>query len=101
MDILKRITELRKQRNWTEYKLAEEAKLPQSTISSWYRKNMVPSIPSLEKICQAFGITLSQFFAGQAECIDLTIDQRQILDKWNLLNDKQKHALLEFLDIHQ
>ena len=62
-DILSAITTYREERGWTEYQLAERSGLPQSTISSWYRKNMVPTIPSLEKICMAFGITLSQLFA--------------------------------------
>ena len=62
MDVLARITALRTGRNWSEYQLAERSGLTQSTISSWYRKNMMPSIPSLERICDAFDITLSQFF---------------------------------------
>ena len=62
IDVLERITYYREQKNWTEYQLAERSGLTQSTISSWYRKNMIPSIPSLDKICNAFGITLSQFF---------------------------------------
>lgn len=48
-DILTAITELREQRNWTEYQLAERSGLPQSTISSWFRKGMIPTVPSLEK----------------------------------------------------
>ena len=60
MEILDKITQYRLERNWSEYQLAERSGLTQSTISSWYRKNMLPSIPSLEKICDAFGITLSQ-----------------------------------------
>ena len=55
INILDRITSYRTKKGWTEYQLAEESGLTQSTISSWYRKNLVPSIPSLEKICQAFG----------------------------------------------
>lgn len=37
-DILKEITRLRLERNWTEYELAKKSGLAQSTISSWYRK---------------------------------------------------------------
>lgn len=48
-DILSIITAYREDRGWTEYQLAERSGLPQSTISSWYRKNMVPTVPSLEK----------------------------------------------------
>lgn len=55
-DILATITKYRQDRGWTEYQLAERSGLPQSTISSWYRKNMIPTVPSLEKICMAFGI---------------------------------------------
>ena len=62
IDILDRITKQRLSRNWTEYQLSQKSGIPQSTISSWYRKNMIPSVPSLEKVCNAFGITLSQFF---------------------------------------
>ena len=50
INILDRITSYRTKKGWTEYQLAEESGLTQSTISSWYRKNLVPSIPSLEKI---------------------------------------------------
>lgn len=66
-DILSIITVYWEKRGWTEYQLAERSDLPQSTISSWYRKNMTPSLPSLEKICYAFDITLFQLFSEGAE----------------------------------
>ena len=62
-DILAEITRYRESRGWTEYQLAERSGLPQSTISSWYRRKMMPSLPSLEKVCGALGITLSQLLA--------------------------------------
>ena len=55
IDILEKISSHRKERNWTEYELAKRSDLPQSTISSWYRKNMQPSLISLDKIAKAFG----------------------------------------------
>lgn len=97
MNVLDRITQLRRQRNWTEYKLAEMADIPQSTISSWYRKHMTPTIPSLEKICMGFGVTLSQFFAQDDDLIDLTEQQRELLERWNALTTNQKNCLLAFL----
>lgn len=97
MDILSRIKELRKDRNWSEYNLAEKSELPQSTISSWYKKEMLPSYSSLEKICKGFGITLSQFFASQNDLVDLTIEQREMLERWNILTSIQKSTLLAFL----
>ena len=46
INVLERITHFRNLKGWTEYQLAEKSGLTQSTISSWYRKNMLPSIPS-------------------------------------------------------
>lgn len=97
-DILGIITHNREARGWTEYQLAERSGLPQSTISSWYKKHMTPSFASLEKICEAFGITMSQFFSEDEDMIALTIQQKAMLDKWNRLSDKQKTSLLAFMD---
>ncbi len=97
-DVLERITYFRIKRGWTEYQLAEEAGLTQSTISSWYRKSMIPSIPSLEKICTAFGITLSQFFSGKDEfSFELTDIQKMLLEEAARLSREQQAALISFL----
>ena len=97
IDILGRISTLRMARNWTEYQLAERAGLPQSTISSWYRKKMLPSIGSIEKLCNAFNLTLSQFFSEDGEPVELQSEQQFLLDKWAALTDAQKAALLQLL----
>ena len=93
-DILDKITKYKIDRGWSEYQLAEKSELPQSTISSWYRKNQLPSISSLEKICDAFNITLSQFFADDEDTIQLTQSQKSLLNEWNKLNKEQQDALL-------
>lgn len=97
-DILSTITLLRESRGWSEYQLAENAGLPQSTISSWYRKNMVPTVPSLEKICDAFGITLSQLFAEGESLVELTDIQKRMLSRLLVLSPDQQDALLSFLE---
>lgn len=88
---------MRLEKGWCEYELAERAELTQSTISSWYRKNLIPSIPSLEHICNVFGISLSQFFLD-ANCFSekLTQEQIDILKRWNRLTKEQQKNLLIF-----
>lgn len=99
MDILEKITRLRKERHWTEYQLAEKSGLTQSTISSWYRKNMLPSIPSLEKICDAFDISLSQFFLEIGnQPVLLNEKQQNLLNAASKLNSIQYDALWNFLN---
>lgn len=97
-DILSAITAYREHRGWTEYQLAERSGLPQSTISSWYRKGMIPTIPSLEKICPAFGITLSQLFAEGDAAVLLTDSQRRLLDFWSELSAEQQTVVLALIE---
>ena len=97
-DVLSVITEYRQARGWTEYQLAERSGLPQSTISSWYRKNMVPTIPSLEKICDAFGITISQLFAENGDAVVLTKSQKRLLERWARLSEDQQEILFQLID---
>lgn len=96
IDVLERIVFYRKQKGWSEYQLAEESGLTQSTISSWYRKNMVPSVPSLEKVCNAFGITLSQFFSTEDDNFSLTSLQKELLREAGHLTEQQQSALIAF-----
>ena len=100
-DILSVITAYREERGWTEYQLAERSGLPQSTISSWYRKNMIPTIPSLEKICTAFGITLSQLFAEQDDPVApvaLTDSQKKLLESWARLTEEQQAVVFALIE---
>lgn len=100
MDILEKITTLREARGWSEYQLAEKSGLAQSTISSWYHKNMLPSIPSLQYICNAFGITLSQFFLEEEDHAVLLNEQQVRLIEYSAkLNPEQFVALLNFLKL--
>ena len=97
MDILERIVALRKTKGWTEYRLSVESGIPQSTISSWFRKSAQPSIASLEAICRATGITLSSFFAD-GNIHTLTDEQKRLLDAFSHLGIDQQAALLTFLE---
>lgn len=98
MDVLERINQLRRDRSWTEYQLAEATEIPQSTISSWYRKGMLPSIGSLEKICKGFDITMAYFFSDGNEAVVLTEEQRKLFDNWNRLTPEGKQTLIAFLE---
>ena len=97
MNVLDRIVELRTERNWTEYQLAEKSGLTQSTISSWYRKDVSPTIPSLEKICDAYGITMAQFFLEDSTTTDLTPIQMELIESSHKLYAKQLERLVGFL----
>ena len=104
MDAQKRIKQLMEERGWTDYRLAKESGLSHSTVTNMFNRNNAPTLPTLEAVCRAFGITLSQFFSesqffsdgnGPAE---FTEEQRTLFSKWRTLNDEQKKALLALIN---
>ena len=97
MDTQKRIRELMAERGWTDYRLAKEANLPHSTVTNMFNRNNAPTLPTLEAVCQAFGITLAQFFASDGET-PLTSEQQTLFAKWSTLTDRQKQILLDLMD---
>lgn len=97
MTVLERILQLRLERGWSEYRLSEESGIAQTTISSWFKKDVYPSIPSLEKICNAYNISLAQFFNYDNEPVSLTDDQKILLDNWNRFNSEQQRAVISLL----
>lgn len=61
--------------------------------------NLVPTVPSLEKICQAFGITLSQLFAEGDAPVALSESQRALLEQWDKLTKEQQEALFSLIKV--
>ena len=96
MDTNERLRRLLNERGWTEYKLAKKCGLSQSTIANIYRRNTVPSIATLEAICNGFGITLSQFFADE-QMVELTPELKDIFECWVSLTPTQKDAAVQML----
>ena len=65
--ILSRIDELMREKGISIYQLKENAEVS-STIYQWRKnetrdKDRVPSLRSIEKICDFFGVTLAYFFS--------------------------------------
>ena len=100
-DILKRIDDERIKRNWSEYALAKNSDITQSTISTWYRKKLQPSVASIEKICTGLGISLAEFFNDESSYVYLTPQQSEILNLWDALTPVQRESITNLLHAFQ
>lgn len=78
MDAQKRIRQLMDERGWTDYRLAKEANLSHSTVTNMFNRNNAPTLPTLEAVCKAFGITLAQFFSEGNGPAEMTEEQRAL-----------------------
>lgn len=98
VDIAERIIKLNEKRGWSVYRLAKEAKISSSTLTNMMRRGTCPSLTTLERLCEAYGITLAEFLYDQEDLIRLNEAQKRHLDRWNLLTERQKRAVELFID---
>ena len=96
MEVLERLRCLMRERGWTEYRLAKNSGLSESTIANIFKRNTMPSIPTLEAVCRGMGITLSQFFA-EGPMVELTPELKELFDGWVDLTPEQKAAVSQLL----
>ena len=97
MDTNERLRQILDERGLTTYKMSELSGLSHTTLANVFKRNTVPSISTLQAICNGFGITLSQFFA-EGDMVEITPELKQLFEGWVNLNPKQKAAVLQMIE---
>ena len=97
MNVLKRINELRIERGWSVYRMALEAELPQSTIINMFNRETLPSVTTLENICTAFGISLSEFFEEEADISGVSVSKREFLRLYESLSPQMRESIFSLM----
>ena len=90
MDVLEKIDAMRKERGWSINKLAKISGLTQSTLNNVYARKTEPKISTLRAICDAFSISLSDFFNEDAQ-------GNELFSLISSLSEDGKRSLLNFL----
>lgn len=88
-----RIEQLRSEKKMSANKLATSAGLSQSYVRKLELNESAPTVESLELICNALGITLSDFFSHS----DATLVQLEVIGMLKELSDSQLKGLCELL----
>lgn len=95
MDVGKRITFFRSQKNYSVNKLANLAGISQSYLRDIELGNKNPTIEIISIICDALDLTLQDFFSDDTIS---SIQNNEILKKFYQLNKDQQKTLLAFID---
>lgn len=90
MNILEHIKELCEDRGWTIYKLADEAGVTQSTLTNMFYRKTLPTIGTLMSICNAFDISLAQFFDETSSPHVISAEEETVLKQYRKLSKKDK-----------
>ncbi|HLR35869.1 MAG TPA: helix-turn-helix transcriptional regulator [Tissierellales bacterium] len=97
MDVGKRIRQLRDKHNMTTSELADYCNVSQPVISKLENGHRIPDVPTIQKICDVFGITLADFFASEDSSTTVEDGLKELLDSAKELNTKQIKSLSNFL----
>lgn len=93
MDIGTRIQNLRKASHMTAKELSQIIEVSPSFISAIENNSSKLSLPTLAKICDALGVTLSEFFNTEASVVDTKLSSAI-----STLPEEKKWQLLNFLE---
>lgn len=100
---LGKVKQLLEERSWTLYKLSVESGIPYASLNALFRKNNQPTLPTLEKICKGFKITIGEFFSDcppYREAFDrLEEDEIILLREYRKLWTRDKQNVLSIINI--
>lgn len=85
MDVIQKLNKIRLERNMSVYRLAELSGINQSTLANTFSRGTVPSIQTLEIICETLGISLSEFFLKDNETIVVNKKDEQFYSNYKKL----------------
>lgn len=91
--ITNRIRELCDKKQMSMYALSIKTGISQSSLSNLMKRGSTPTFYTLDKICDGLGITLSQFFSEDMGKLELSSEQKKVLETWESLSDKEKAAI--------
>lgn len=96
--IYNKIIDLMKLKGLTEYALCQEAGVSTNTFTNWRNRPNIslPTYGVLSAICEVLGTNVSQIFVDIFDS-NLTDEQMELINLWNLLDREQRQHLLTLL----
>lgn len=94
--IADKIITLCEKRGVSKYRLSQLSGISQSSLGRIIAKESLPSLITLEKICAALDVTLSQFFQEDNQK-DMTETQTEVMEIWNDLSADEQEVVMAML----
>lgn len=98
MNVLEKVKKMQDERGWSTYKLSLESGITQSTLSNMFSRGTCPTIDTLEQLCEAFGITLSEFFSEGEKSSYLSTKEQEMINRYRTLPQHEKEAINSMVD---
>jgi transcriptional regulator with XRE-family HTH domain len=96
-DAIGRIQELCRQRGYSYYELAKRSNIAYSTLNTLILKKNTPTLSTIEKLCDGFGITLLQFFDPTPHADDLSEEQQECMELFCRLSPENRRLAVSYM----
>lgn len=90
--VIARINELMAARNWTCYKLSSMSDVSLSSLNGVLKTPHIPTIYTLQKLCNGFGISISEFFSPFEQS-----SSKDFVELYNLLDKESQNLVLIYM----
>lgn len=94
--IVQKIDKLRYERGWSVYKLSIESDTSQQTLQKWFDKGATPTLPILEKVCGALGVSLAEVFA-ENNLVEISEETKKLYDEWCCLTKEEQSSIKQIM----
>ena len=91
---VRRIRGLMERSGYNTYLLSKYSGVSISSLSAMLEKNAQPRVGTIEKICRAFDITISQFFDRSSA--DLSKNQQKLFASFNSLDKEHQRQVIAY-----
>jgi transcriptional regulator with XRE-family HTH domain len=99
MNISKIITDLRKEKGWSQTDLAKASNVSREIIGKYERGEAVPSIEFAKRIADAFEVSLD-FLVGEGQNVRFDKKTVQRIQEIESLDPKTKSTLFDVIDTY-
>ena len=93
-----RIKELCEERGFSYYELAKRSDIPYSTLNTMILKENQPSLSTVKKLCNGFGISLLQFFNTADTPVALSEAQKECLALFDVLTSEEQALAIAYMN---
>jgi transcriptional regulator with XRE-family HTH domain len=94
-----KITQLRKQKNWSQTELAKQISVSREAIGKYERNEALPSVETAKKIANAFGVTLD-FLVDDATTPSLDKETVKRINDIQKMDVNTKTVLFNVIDTY-
>lgn len=97
--LIERIDRLRVEQNMTMYQLASKATLSKNTVKGIYRQDRFPNLQTLLRLCEAFGLSLAEFFSYESRGMEYSKQEVELMRLFKALGETEREIVVRLVEV--